>query len=99
MKEQQFIEKLREARALIEHGWTQSVYARDAYLRHVAIDSPKAVCFCLAGALRRVGLQPSVNYKSYFKGEPGVLTTWNDAPERTKDEVLACLDNSIAALQ
>lgn len=48
--------KLEKIRALIEDPstWTQDAWARNACGREVDFDSPKAVSFCLIGAIRRV---------------------------------------------
>lgn len=80
-----FIAKLRNARRLIARGWTRGVYQYRG-------------CYCLEGALFRSGIQ-NYRFVSPGGGETNHAVWWNDRPERTKAEVLACIDNSIAALE
>lgn len=98
---------LKEARAIIdEKGWTQGAYARDDRGAFIDVTSSRAVCFCTLGALRRaqVDLKDSVSLDSYktaalWLNEAGVprgFGSWNDAPTRTKVDVLAMFDKAIA---
>ena len=94
-------DNLREARALIERGWTQNMFAR-ANKRRVHVMSPSARTFCIVGALMRVRQTPScVDVTDEmralrFATSQDNLATWNDAPERTHAEVLEALDKAIA---
>lgn len=91
-----FIAKLRKMRALIQRGWTQRYMARDALGRHTDPHNPDAVCWCIVGASDRVDMPPW----ALFDGRRRLLrAAWNDDPRRTKTEVIACIDNSIRALE
>lgn len=91
-------DKLREARALIERGWTQGAFARNGSGHAVTYESGDASCFCVAGALLR-----ATNGFSEFERAVAALHAvtrkaihkWNDAPRRTKAEVVAALDKAI----
>lgn len=97
---------LKEARALIdEKGWTQGAHARDDRGVIVETESPKAVCFCVSGALRqaRVNLHEGLfdglaGAADWFKEAAAIrsIPAWNDAPTRTKVDVLAVFDKAIA---
>lgn len=92
-----FVNKLRRMRSLIECGWTKGAFARDANGYITMSTGPEAVCYCLQGAARRVDLPPWE-----LRGPRGALLNtpqWNDAKGRTQADVLAVIDNSIAALE
>jgi hypothetical protein len=95
-------DKLREARALTESGWTQEAFARDAKGRVERCESDKATCFCVAGALMRtmgiVGFERGAEYVRKAIGRYRI-DQWNDAPERTQAEVLAAFDKAIALVE
>jgi len=46
-------DKLREARALIERGWTQGADARDLYGDECSPNEEEAECYCANGAICR----------------------------------------------
>lgn len=82
-------------RLLVEKGWTQAVMARDSAGYSVSEDDDRATCFCLYGALWRTaqnqdGLRNSVR-DALHDATGGNFVKWNDAPGRTKDEVLALI--------
>lgn len=90
---------LTAAADLIERpgGWTQGVFARDANGCNAGWRQENAECFCVSGALSRVGGHPEFNlawqaFNSWTmrRGFPH-LAKWNDAPERTQAEVVAAL--------
>jgi hypothetical protein len=95
-------DELRNARALIERGWTQHVFARDARGSGVSLMSSEAVCFCAVGAVERVAggtfsampLIASLE-RAIGVGDTIAVTSFNDAPERTQAEVLTAFDNAI----
>lgn len=92
MTNKQFIAKLKKARQLIKGGWCQGRMV-------VYLDNGKRQ-YCLLGALEEAGfkLWGVRNFK--FTGSRwSDPASWNDARGRTKAQVLACLDNSIAAAQ
>jgi hypothetical protein len=91
-------DKLREARALIERGWTQGHFARDedGYPEHEG--SPDAVCWCAMGAMSAA--DPNDKYGLYGALSHAIgdemVGMWNDRIGRTKAEVLAAFDKAIA---
>lgn len=100
-----FSQEFREVRKLIEQGWTQGAYARSASGYSVDSNStPDAVCWCLSGAIIRVATAQAIPvYKIrdrlrevlFLRVGNGSIVVWNDAPLRTKEEVLALLDFAI----
>jgi len=78
-----------------EGAWLQGEMAEDADGFEVSAGEPTAVCWCIAGAIRRVSsANPGLyglarNLLLDHIGES--LVTWNDAPERTQAEVVAAL--------
>ena len=102
-QQEQVIDALVRARGLVERGWCQGWFARDADGYEVAAVSPQACRFCALGAIRhatnvfvegdnciRLVLRAGGNEAL------GDLFTWNDAPERTQADVLALYDRAIA---
>lgn len=83
------------ARTLIDcEGWTQGGF------RHVASDGRVERCMLGAvidAALTGYGLQ--ANTQMRLRGVLGGVApmAWNDAPGRTKEEVLSAFDRAIAA--
>jgi hypothetical protein len=95
-------DKLREAKALIEKGWTQHLSAADELGMEVDKFDPAATCFCLYGAFDRAfSVQPIANCEAGWRflkdaiGEPQPIG-WNDRKGRTQAEVLAAFDRAIA---
>ena len=91
-KTKDFIAKLRRARTLIASGWTQHTYRS------------LTGCYCAMGAMLQADIQENgfriSRCRSRRTDTPaGKLIEWNDRPGRTKREVLAMFDNSIAALE
>lgn len=96
------VEVLRKARELVAKGWTRAGAAVRSDGGDTTYDSPAAVRFCMVGACWRAGMGTN-------RGEAAVtvlaklLGTWpsnfNDAPERTKGQVLAAFDRAIAAAE
>lgn len=91
-------------RLLIEKGWTQKAGAHDAHGNSVSIGSPDAACFCLYGAIgaaiggKRPQEDPRMNeacdaldWELRGLGYSYSFISWNDAPHRTKEEVLALI--------
>ncbi len=92
MTRTEFLKKLRRARALIAAGWTQGAYAISG-------------CYCAQGALTKAGIGERT-FRLHIDGQslhPMVSTSalieWNDTHGRTKEDVLAMFDASIAALR
>ena len=97
------VEALKEVCHLIENGWTQEEYARNKDGGATTTCSPHATCFCLAGACMRVDQKNKFEINTeqiisrYIRSKYQIHTTvWNDKPERTKEEVLALLDEIIS---
>jgi hypothetical protein len=95
-----------EARDLIEKGWCQGDGARGATGKVVRPLDPDAVCFCAVGAIDRVCegddlLREEAWHRlrlGIFGDIRGPIVKWNDAPERTKPEVLAAFQKAIDSL-
>lgn len=97
------VETLKQARVLIERGWTQNAFARDADGRQVSFDNPAATCYCLSGAVGAItGVDGDLWHQVQLRleetpevGDNGIAF-WNDATYRTKEQVLALIDRVIA---
>ena len=99
------------ARPLIEAGWTQGAYARDVAGDSAYFRGKDAACFCVVGALLRAQNSPGgtgdvaavvdqIHLRGFPRGmAPSAIDVWNDAPQRTKEDVLAALDQTAAALR
>jgi len=89
------IEVLKEAREKIRQGWCQGGPARDHRDATISTGDPNACKWCLFGALMAVTDDwdgPRAAIKEFTGCS---LAEWNDAPGRTKAEVLALLDKAI----
>lgn len=104
------IDILKGAKALlVTKGWTQGDMARDAEGDPVHIWSEAASCFCAYGALRAatpggVGasyaqMDAASALEATIGDEWPDFIEFNDAPVRTKDEIVAKFDEAIAALE
>lgn len=92
---------------LIDKGWTQGSFAKDTNGMPVHHYRDTAVCFCLAGAVRRANDGVSGNFTEVadiladlipdvYEGE---VACFNDDESTTKDDVLAVLDKAIEVAQ
>lgn len=98
-------QKLIEARKVIENpaSWHKGSYARDTYGLRVPVYSDNAVSYCTIGACNKVFNSWSTTYQEVLTRlqraanvPPGEgIPDWNDAPERTHEEVLAAFDKAI----
>lgn len=85
---------LDDAKALIEKGWHQGYYARDEHGERRQPTDEHAVAFCAIGALERAGNDMPIAAEALAKqalryAVPGQdVVGFNDAPGRTKAEVL-----------
>ena len=93
----------RAADLLEEFGWCQHQYARTAFGVGVDVDDARAASFCAVGAIDRATLDlaaaplrsPAV--QEFLKDVPGRwFADWNDAPDRTKQEVVSALREAAA---
>jgi hypothetical protein len=95
-------DKLREARALIQKGWTQHTCARNERGERVSPDSDEATCWCMAGAVLRTSdncadEQLLMRALATVTGSrEGYVADFNDKKGRTQAEVLAAFDKAIA---
>jgi hypothetical protein len=92
---------LLRAAELVEKGWTQGAYARDANGQVVTTSSPNAVTFCASGAVFRADYDLNAGgarsdtfdaFAALYGKDTGIsdaLAQWNDQPGRTVAEVAA----------
>jgi hypothetical protein len=91
---------LRKVRKLIAGGWTRGTFARNARGVPVPPQDKRAVRFCPSGACWRVGgAWRLIRLIEAEIGPCATLNIWNDCSERTKAEVLALIDKTIAAVR
>lgn len=88
------------ARALIAaKGWTQGTMAKKADGQSVSTDHPAAACFCILGAMEASGhfacFAQAVRFLRWAINDKDVVS-WNDAPGRTREEIITALDGAIA---
>lgn len=99
-------ERLQAARALVEKGWCQYSYAKNAENVQVKIESPEACQFCMRGALLKAVIGESGiiaeldNFQTVVSKVCAVLNTdvvsFNDTEGRIQEEVLEAFDEAIA---
>lgn len=111
MTKEEILRIVEGARPLIEAGWTQGAYARDAEGDIAYFSGREATCFCIVGALLRAQNAPlgkgdvsEVVNQIHLRGfsrwtAPSAIHIWNDVPQRTKEDVLAVLDRTAASLR
>jgi hypothetical protein len=87
--------RLREARTLIERGWTQHAPARTAAGIPVWGGEKSAVCWCTVSALCQAHASFTVFREAIGISFDTGIAEWNDAPERTQAEVLVAFDKAI----
>ncbi len=89
-----YLEGVREC---VLQGWTKDAYARDEHGDQCGILEARAVCFCLNGAMRRMGGNDDEYYKACeVLGDavsPAGISGFNDT--HTKAEVIGMLDRVI----
>lgn len=98
------LEALRGGRERILRGWTKGDYARDAAGTNVAADDPTATCWCAVGAVDAAAGDANVAFLAGNVLATGLqgpwarlcVTTFNDAPTTTRDDVVALFDHAIA---
>ena len=90
------------AREKIERGWTQKEYARTDGGEGVKYNSPDAVCWCSIGAIcavddSRAGDSTVRIFADTIEIRTADIPHWNDAPDRTQDDVLIAFGWAIQA--
>ena len=89
-----------EGRRVVERGWCQRASARNASGIPCEWDEPAACQWCSTGAMLHVVSMfvwehaGALNFLRQAIGQHSIVG-WNDAPERTKEEVLAAFDRAI----
>jgi hypothetical protein len=86
---------LQDALALVRQGWIKGRAKKTRYGR---------VCYCASGAINAATpLNGGLNYEAHYavKCAAGInyiqaLYDWNDAPERTKADVISAFETAIA---
>ena len=82
---------LKDAIKLVEKGWCREAFALDKHGRNVQSRSPKAVQWCIQGALIAVK-DTSNSYcllvDRHYKMFGEFFMAFNDAPNRTQAEVI-----------
>lgn len=89
---------------LVERGWCQGAVAKDASGNPVSAIDENAVCFCLAAALYkyRIDNDANIDIEDFEKKRSMIfnfiniygfnrLDTYNDSPERTRQEIVLLL--------
>jgi len=104
----QVAETLRKAADLCAKGWTQGVMARDAKGKEVPASSPDAVCWCADGAMLAASGDGGI-YRDGHTYRPARAASYsafgcgpfefNDAPNRTADEVIRALRAAADAVE
>lgn len=94
------LKDLRAVRALFSgpDKWTKGAYARDSHGTTVDPQSKHAVQWCLSGALWKESSGFDAGTSCFFAIREYIgisIIIWNDAPERTFDDVTALLDKAI----
>lgn len=97
---------LTKARAVIERGWCQGSFARDAQGQPIESTDPLAETFCIRGATRAVApIDDDERVRAHRHLEDVIialtdggydsLARYNDVPGRTQAEILAVFDAAI----
>ena len=93
---------LRRAAEIVEQGWCQGALARDERGVGVGLNSPRAAAWCAVGAFKlamhELGCAriPCRSWDSAEAACGGSAVRFNNAPERTADEVAAALREAAA---
>jgi hypothetical protein len=94
---------LRDAAELLRtKGWTQNTSARNDAGRAVSALDAGAVCFCAMGALSRVAAEgcddktkdAAIGALRLAIGIDCGIASWNDAPERRAEDVVAAFERA-----
>jgi hypothetical protein len=92
------------AATLIRTGWTKFTKARTREGLPVAVNSRDAACFCAMGAIERACGDDAVLWTATeralkeFAGITRPVSYWNDAPGRTKEDVIQAFETAYNAV-
>jgi hypothetical protein len=94
------IRVLEAAKERLKGHWTQGTFARNALGLSTYAWHPSAVCFCAMGAIQASVERYADKEGCYraLRAVVGFIAKWNDAPERTEEEILAAFSQAIALL-
>lgn len=103
------IDVLHVARQFIENGWTKRAFARETPTSVFAcsVESKKASCFCASGAIQAAKYHLNADDQAHMEARSALLSVihwdsiplWNDAPNRTQEQVVNAFDRAIERLQ
>ena len=105
------LETLKEGRKRVKAGWTQGTCARNAKGTPVLSYDFRAVEWCMSGAVMGRNMAAALHWLGYviqLEMDPikvGALqrrypiADWNDAEDRTKEEVVAIFDEAIKRIE
>ena len=80
-------------RSYLERGWNQGSYATDAAGAVVRADDPKAVSWCLLGAMQKAKIK--ANTEAFIFNNFMTPVLYNESPQRTQADILAKVDELI----
>lgn len=95
---------LKRARNLLKLGWTKGAEARNRYGHSVSVGCDNAVRYCASGAIQcaagknRTLAREAERFLSSLTTS-GSVVNFNDAPDRTRDEVVGLFSRGISSLQ
>lgn len=97
---------LERAIELLNKGWCQRAFAKDIHNRFLLANDPSACEWCLEGSVMKAAVELDLPYAFAINplvarlpgGIPQVFV-WNDAPGRTKEEVIAFVQDVIQKLK
>lgn len=96
------VQVLMEGKKLIERGWCQGALARNEGGLRVPIYDSRVTSVCSVGALVAGSAEHGdvCEAEDLLRVAAGVyhsdVPTWNDDPQRTKEEVIQAFDDAIA---
>lgn len=91
---------------LLAKGWCQHGEARDADGCIVDYFRANAVAFCSSGSIYRAAMVVGAEFPAVQEARRllvdaiggRMIVSWNDAPKRTQEQVLAAFDKAVASL-
>lgn len=90
-------------RERLARGWCQHYVAVNAAGQEVTLGSTQAVSWCLVGAVsmevragNRIPYSEFCEVVEFLRSQVGDPVAWNNAPERTQEDVLHFLDGLLA---